>query len=410
MNLPLFVAFRYFKARRSKHIINWISRISIAGIALGTMALIIVLSVFNGLDHLIRSLFSAFDPDIRITATEGKTFRVDTLMLSRIGQTRGVADYCQILEENALLKYRDRQAIATIKGVGPEYTRISGIDSLLDDGEVKLADSDPTLGVIGCELAGELGIGLNFINPIYTYVPKRTGRILLNPLESINRRHLFPSGIFRVQQEYDSKYLIVPLGFARDFFDYPSDEVSSLEIKVNGDRSVSGVISDLTPILGDGYQITDRLGQHADFFRVMKSEKWVILLILSFILMIASFNTISSLTLLMLEKKSDMKVLRGMGASQNKVRQVFLWEGILVTAAGLFIGLILGALVCLAQQQFGIVRFPNSGSFVVSIYPVRMLLTDFLLVTGLVMLIGLFAAWVPLKAMKKRYFGSDSEG
>ncbi|MFA5815933.1 MAG: FtsX-like permease family protein [Bacteroidales bacterium] len=408
MNLPLFIAFRYFKARRSRHIINWISRISVAGITLGTMTLIIVLSVFNGLDHLIRSLFSSFDPDIKITAYEGKTFNADSILLSRVQAIPGVADYCQVLEENALLKYRDRQAIATVKGVGPEFTKVSGIDSLLVDGEVRLAAGGTPMGVIGQELAGELGVGLNFINPIHVYVPKRSGRILLNPMQSINHRYLFPSGIFGVQQDYDSKYLIVPLDFARDFFDYSVGEVSALEVKVTDTRLTSNIIKNLSSVFGKDFRISDRLGQHTDFYRVMSSEKWAIFLILSFILMVASFNTISSLTLLMLEKKTDMQILRSMGASQVKIRQVFLWEGLLVTGIGMVIGLILGAGFCLLQQQFGIIRFPNTGSFVVNVYPVRMLFTDFLLVMLLVGVIGFFAAWVPLRVMKKHYFATDS--
>ena len=408
MNLPFFIAFRYFKARRSRHIINWISRISVAGITLGTMTLIIVLSVFNGLDHLIRSLFSSFDPDIKITALEGKTFNADSVLLNQLGAMPGVANYCQIVEENALLKYRDRQAIATIKGVGPEFTQVSGIDSLLVDGEVRLTPGDTPMGVIGKELAGELGIGLNFINPIHVYVPKRTGSIMLNPLQAINHRYLFPSGVFGVQQDYDSKYLIVPLDFAREFFDYAKGEVSGIELKVTDARQTQEIINKISVVLGKDFKIVDRLGQHADFYRVMSSEKWAIFLILSFILIVASFNTISSLTLLMLEKKADMRTLRSLGASQIKIRQVFLWEGLLVTGVGMLIGLILGALVCLIQQQFGIIRFPNSGSFVVNVYPVRMLLTDFLLVMMLVGVIGYFAAWVPLRVLKKRYFYTDS--
>jgi lipoprotein-releasing system permease protein len=408
MNLPLFIAFRYFKARRSRHIINWISRISVAGITLGTMTLIIVLSVFNGLDHLIRSLFSSFDPDIKITAVEGKSFHADSLFLSRMQNISGVASYSQVLEENALLKYRDRQAIAVLKGVDQEFTSVSGIDTMLIDGEFSLDAGDTPMGVIGQELAGELGIGLNFINPIHVYVPKRSDRILLNPITSINHKFLFPSGVFAIQQEYDAKYLIVPLEFARSFFNYAPDEVTAIELKVNGERNTDYIIKELSSVLGTDFKVADRLGQHEGFYRVMKSEKWAIILILSFILLVASFNTISSLTLLMLEKKADMQIVRSMGASQLKIRQIFLWEGLLVTGVGLAIGLVLGVVVCVVQQQFGIVRFPNSGSFVVNVYPVRMILTDFLLVTGLVGLIGFFAAWVPLRVLKRRYFSNES--
>lgn len=408
MNLPLFIAFRYFKARRSRHIINWISRISVAGITLGTMALIIVLSVFNGLDHLIRSLFSSFDPDIKITAVEGKTFSTDSILIAPLRAMPGIAEWCQVLEENALLKYRDRQAIATIKGVSSEFIRVSGIDSMLVDGEISLAGGDSPMGVIGRELAGELGVGLNFINPIQVYVPKRSGRIHMNPLQSINQRHIFPSGVFGVQQEYDSKYLIVPVDFARDLFDYSEGEVTALEIKVSDPRQTPEIIKNLSMVFGEDFRISDRLGQHAGFYRVMASEKWAIFLILGFILMVASFNTISSLTLLMLEKKVDMQILRSLGASQLKIRKVFLWEGLLVTGIGMVIGLLLGAGFCFLQQQFGIIRFPDTGSFVVNVYPVRMLISDFLLVMVLVGIIGFSAAWIPLRVMRKRYFSTDS--
>jgi lipoprotein-releasing system permease protein len=203
-----------------------------------------------------------------------------------------------------------------------------------------------------------------------------------------------------VQQEYDSKYLLTPIAFARDLFDYKDTDVSAVEIRASGSRKVPEIIRLLQEKLGPEYQVADRLRQHDAFYRVMRSEKWAIFLILSFILIIASFNTISSLTLLMLEKKPDMQILRSLGAGQTKIRQVFLWEGILVTGVGMVLGLVLGGLVCWAQQQFGIVRFPESGSFVVNVYPVRMLVSVFLLVMGLVGVIGFMAAWVPLRVLK----------
>ena len=406
MNYPLFIAFRYLKARRSRHIINWISRISVAGITLGTMALIVVLSVFNGLDHLIRSLFSSFDPDIRITAVEGKTFRTDSLLLADLGQLPGVSEWCLVLEENALLKYRDKQAVATVKGVGPEFMRISGIDTMLIDGEFRLYEENQPMGIIGQELAGQLSVGLNFINPVHVYVPRRTERLILDPLRAISHRYIYPSGVFAVQQDYDSKYFIVPLDFAQDLFGYESGEVSAIEVSLQPGVSAKRVKEQAVTRLGPGFAVADRLEQHADFYRVMSSEKWAIFLILGFILIVASFNTISSLTLLMLEKRADMQILQGMGARRESVRQVFLWEGLLVTGIGMVAGLLLGAALCLVQQHFGIIRFPTSGSFVVDTYPVRMVVTDFFLVTGMVGLIGLMAAWIPLRVMKRRYFAS----
>jgi len=374
----------------------------------GTMALITILSFYNGLDHLIRSLFSSFDPDIRITAVEGKSFMFDSVYRSAIEKTPGIADFSCVLEENALLRYRDRQTVATIKGVDPGFVRVSGIDSMLVDGGFKLYDDSAPMGVIGQELAGQLGIGLNFINPVHVYVPRRTEKLILNPAAAINHRYLYPSGVFSIQQEYDSKYFIVPLEFARDIFGYASQEITAVELRMDGTRKVGMVRSDLRKVFSSGFKISDRLEQHADFYRVMTAEKWAIFLILGFILMIASFNTISSLTLLMLEKKADMQILQGLGARKITIRQVFLWEGMLVTGTGMIAGLVLGAVLCLLQKELGIIRFPSGGSFVVDVYPVKMLISDFIAVGALVSVIGFLAAWIPLRTMAKSYFSAVS--
>jgi len=339
---------------------------------------------------------------------EGKTFSPDSITLVKLGQVPGVVHWCKVLEENALLKYRDRQAVATVKGVGPDFEKISGIDTMLIDGEFKLEQNGIPQGIIGQELAGQLSLGLTFINPIHVYVPRRTNKIVLDPTRAISHKYLFPSGVFAVQQEYDSKYLIVPISFAQDVFGYSAADITAIEISLDGKIRMNQIRNDLSRLFGPGYRIEDRLQQHAEFYRVMASEKWAIFLILGFILLIASFNTISSLTLLMLEKKPDMQLLQGLGARRATIRQVFLWEGLLVTGIGMIAGLILGGLFCILQQQFGFIRFPSTGSFVVDIYPVKMLFSDFVLVTGMVVLIGLAAAWVPLRVMKKRYFAAGS--
>lgn len=406
MRFPLFIAFRYFKARRSRHIINWISRISVAGITLGTMALVIILSVFNGLDHLIRSLFSSFDPDIRITAVEGKSFILSSSDSIRLNSVPGIALWSSVVEENALLRYRDRQAVATVKGVGTEFPSISGIDTMLIDGEFRLYDGEVPMGVIGQELAAQLGIGLNFINPVHVYVPRRTDKIILNPSAAITQRYLFPSGVFAIQQEYDSKYFVVPLAFARDLFSYRDGEVTAIEASLTPGVREKQVVSALREVFKEEFKVAGRLEQHAEFYRVMKAEKWAIFLILGFILLVASFNTISSLTLLMLEKKPDMQIIQSLGARKQTVRQIFLWEGLLVTGVGMAAGILLGTAACLAQQYFGLIRFPSTGSFVVDAYPVKLIFSDFFLVILMVGIIGLLAAWIPLRFMRKTYFSA----
>jgi lipoprotein-releasing system permease protein len=411
MNLPLFIALRYLKARRSRHIINWISRISVAGIAVGTMALIIILSVFNGLEGLIRSLFGAFDPDIRITAVEGKSFSFDDRLRERLENSGAVAHYCEVIEENALLVYRDRQTIATVKGVCDGFNQVSGIDSMIIDGQFQLYQGEMPTGVIGYELASQLGVGLNFINPVHIWVPRRSERLILDPTRAFNHQTIFPAGVFSVQQDYDSKYFIVPADYARELFGYGADELSAIEVSIPQRLSSGTAKTLLKSAFGEEFRIQDRMEQHAYFYKVMASEKWIIFLIMTFILFIASFNTISSLSLLLLEKKADMNTLQSLGAREATVRQVFLWEGILVTGLGLVIGLSVGALICLLQQQFGFIRLPGSGSFVVDAYPVKMIFTDFMLVTLMVGVIGLIASYIPIRIMKRRYFlpGSQDE-
>ncbi len=405
MNFSFFIAKRYLFSRKSRNIINVISWISLAGIGIGTMALILILSVFNGIDGLIKSMFGSFDPDLKISLSEGKTFSPTGDIFEEIKVDPSVAVWCEVLEDNALLSYRERQSPATLKGVSDNFHLISRIDSLIIDGGFRLEEDGRPLAVVGSELAYHLSIGLNFINPLHIYVPRRTKSSIINPMNALNHKILFPSGVFTVQQEYDSQFVIIPIDFCRSLYGY-EDEVSAIEIKVLEGESVEDLKDRLKAILGEGFQVKDRYEQHAYFYKVMSSEKWAIYLILGFILIIASFNTVSSLTLLLLEKKKDMHILRSMGARSNSIRQIFLNEGLLMTAIGIISGLLLGSLICWAQVTFGIIRFPSSGSYVTDIYPVQMEALDFILVGSMVMLIGIFASFIPVRILSKRYFSS----
>jgi lipoprotein-releasing system permease protein len=405
MNLPFFIARRYLISKKSRNVINLISGISVAGITVGTMALIIVLSVFNGLESLIKSLFNSFDPDLKITLVEGKTFSADSAVFDEIRSHPSVAIFSKVLEENALIDYRKRQAIITLKGVESNYSELTGIDSLIVDGTFKLYDEGIPVGVIGYELASQLSVGLAFFDPMYIWVPKKSAGMLLNPASAFNKDYIFPRGIFSVQQEYDSKYLIVPIEFTQNLLE-KTGLVSSIELKVNPGFNHNSVKDKLSGIIGPDYQILTQEEQHQAFYKVMASEKWAIFLILGFILIIASFNTISSLTLLVLEKKRDMHLLQSMGALPYTIRRIFQSEGLLITAIGISTGLILGALICWAQMQFGIIRFPAGGSFIVDIYPLKMEILDFLLVFIMVGLIGFTASVIPVRILSKRYFSS----
>lgn len=405
MNYSFFIAKRYLFSRKSRNIINVISWISLAGIGIGTMALILILSVFNGIDGLVKSMFGSFDPDLKITLSEGKAFSPNTEAFQEIRKDPSVAVWCEVLEDIALIGYRERQSPATLKGVSDNFHLISSIDSLIIDGEFRLHEDGRPLAVVGSELAYQLSIGLNFINPMHLYVPRRTKKTVINPMNAFNHKILFPSGVFTVQQEYDSQYVIIPIDFCRNLFGY-KDEVSAIELKVLENESVEDLKYRIREKLGEGYQVKDRYEQHAYFYKVMASEKWAIYLILGFILIIASFNTVSSLTLLLLEKKKDMHILRSMGAKAKNIRQIFLNEGLLMTAIGIISGLFLGGLLCWAQITFGIIRFPSSGSYVTDVYPVQMELLDFILVGSMVMLIGVFASIIPVRILAKRYFSS----
>ncbi len=405
MNLPFFIAKRYLFSKKSRNIINVISWISLAGVSIGTMALIIVLSIFNGIDGLIKSMFSSFDPDLKITLNEGKTFSPDIPAMHNLQKDPSVAVWCEVVEENALLGYRDRQTPATLKGVSDNFQVLSGIDSMVVDGKFRLEEDNRPLCIVGSELAYRLSVGLNFINPLHIYVPRRTRSAIINPLNAFNHKMLFPSGIFAVQQEYDSKYLIIPIDFCRELLGL-EDEVSAIEIRIVEGYSIDKAKLDMQKLLGPEFQVKDRYEQHAYFYKVMASEKWAIFLILGFILVIASFNTVSSLTLLLLEKKKDMHILQSMGAQPKRIRQIFLTEGLMMTGIGIISGLVLGSLLCWLQITFGIIRFPSSGSYVTDIYPVNMEALDFALVGLMVVIIGIVASIIPVRILGKRYFSS----
>jgi lipoprotein-releasing system permease protein len=408
MNLPLYIAKRYLFARKSQNVINIISAISVVGVATGTMALIVILSVFNGFDSLIKSLFSVFDPDLEISLAEGKTFvPVDDHRFNAVKSHPGVAYYTEVLEENALLMYGERQHIATLKGVGENFEGTSGLERMIVEGSLKLRDEyNNNFAVIGRGLANVLGVGLNFITPLDIYVPRRTASmaaIITNPEQAFNRKMIFPSGVFSVEQELDMSYVVIPVEFARELLEY-RDEVTSIELGLNENFRENQVKEELQQLLGDEFVVKDRYQQHEWLYKVMASEKWAIYLILSFILLVASFNIIGSITMLIMEKKKDMAVLKSMGAGVNLIRKIFLFEGWMISFGGAVAGLIIGLLICLAQMEFGIIKLYGDGSFIIDAYPVELQLSDFFHVLAIVLLIGFFAALVPVNYITRRIF------
>jgi lipoprotein-releasing system permease protein len=402
VKLSLYIAKRYLFAKKSRNAINVISSVSVAGVMVGTMALIIVLSVFNGLESMVRSIFNTFDPDLKITAAEGKTFTTDSSRLVLLSGIKGLVCYSLCLEENALLKYGDKQYIATIKGVDDNYVNVSGIDSTMWEGQFTLrSDQGRPYAIPGVGIANFLGLRINFITPLDIYVPRRTGTASLNAEDAFIKKFIFPSGIYQIEQEYDSKYVYVPIDFARELLEY-TDRVSSVEIKLADNADESAVQKNVSRIFGKGFIVQNKYEQQELFYKVMRSERLAIFFILSLILLIASFSIIGSLTMLIIEKERDIEILKSLGADNILIRKIFIFEGWLISIIGALAGILLGYMVCRLQQTFGLIRL-RSDSLIMDAYPVVIKLRDFIIVPATVLLIGYWAAWYPVRYLTKKY-------
>lgn len=406
MKLSLYIAKRYLFAKKSRNAINVISGISAAGVTIGTMVLIIVLSVFNGLEDMVNTLFSTFDPDLEVKISRGKVFVPGTDQLKALDEMEGIADYSLVLEENALLHYDEKQYIATVKGVNENYPDITGLDSAMWDGSFLLkADNGRSYAVVGLGVANNLGIGLSFITPLIIYVPERVGNVT-DPANAFVRKVIFPSGIFCVEQEYDSRFIYVPIDVMRELLMY-NDEVSSLEIKFTEGTEAEDVQPAVEKLFGPGYTVRNKYQQQEIFYKVMKSERLAIFFILTFILIIASFNIIGSLTMLIIEKERDISILRNLGAANKLIKRIFIFEGWMISVIGAVSGLLLGLLICWLQQEFGMVKLQGE-TLLLDAYPVTMKLTDFFAVLGTVLLIGYIAAWYPAHYMSKKYLKHEN--
>lgn len=408
MKLSVYIAKRYLFAKKSRNAINIISGVSVAGVGVGTMALIIILSVFNGLEGMVSRIFNTFDPDLKITAVEGKVFSPDSVSLLRLSEIKGIESYSLTLEENALLKYDEKQYIATIKGVDDNYPQVSGIDSAMSEGVFELysAGKRPE-AVVGAGVAKYLGLGVFFITPLQIWVPRRTGSINLDPENAFMRRYILPSGIFEIEQEFDSKYIFLPIDFVRELLEY-NTEISSIEIKTSLPEDANRVRSSVRQIFGDKFIVKNRLEQQEIFYKVMRSERLAIFIILTLILLIASFNIIGSLTMLIIEKERDIEILKSLGADNGLIKKIFIFEGWMISIIGAASGLILGFIICWAQQRFGLIKL-NAESLIMDSYPVVMKLKDFLIVPATVLLIGYWAAWYPVRYLTRKYLQKNGK-
>ena len=401
------IARRYLFSKKSHNAINIISGISSAGVGVGAMALVCVLSIFNGFELLISNMFSSFDPDLKITLVHGKTFDSNSPEFSKVRKLKSVAYFTEVVEENALLRFKAKQMPATIKGVSNDFEKMTRIDSIMYDGDFILNDGAFERAVPGVGVAAILGLSAHFIDPLYIYAPKRTSKInLLRPENSFNQMGTFVSGIFSVKQlQYDDHYVIVSIKLARDLFEYDKNKVTSIELKLAKGTDPEITQKQIRMTLGDKYQVKNRYEQQESFFKIMKIEKWFTYLILCFILLIASFNIIGSLSMLIIDKKDDIETLSNLGANNQLIKRIFLFEGWMISVVGAICGIGLGAFLCLLQEYFGILKLGTG--YVVDAYPVQTNVMDFVLVFVTVLVMGFLAAYYPVRYIRKQENISD---
>ena len=406
MNFPFFIARRYLFSKKSTHVINVISSISVIGVAVATMALVIVLSVFNGFHDLVASLFTSFDPQLKVVPVEGKTAPSDDPILAQIRLLPEVDVATETVEDQALAIYDGKQAMVKIKGVDDNFAELSHItDILYGDGSFSLHAANLEYGILGIRLAQTLGIGAQWDGYLKIYAPQKEGQLdLSNPGEGFVADSLNSPGVlFSVRQsKYDKNYIVTSIAFARNLFGQQG-MLSDLEIRLKEGSDLNAVKAEMQKIAGTKYKVLDRFEQQEDTFKIMSIEKLMAYIFLTFILVVACFNIIGSLSMLIIDKKNDVVTLRNLGANDKQITRVFLFEGRMIAVIGAVIGIGLGLLLCLLQQQYGFVRLGESeGSFIVDAYPVSVHYTDVAIIFVTVIAVGWLAVWYPVRALSKR--------
>lgn len=409
MSFPFFIARRYLFSKKSTNAINVISGISVVGVAVATMALVVTLSVFNGFHDLVAGLFTNFDPQIKVLPVKGKTVAADDPVLTEIRRLPQVAVATETLEDQALVVYEGRQAMVKVKGVDENFDSLTHIrEILVGNGEYCLKVADLYYGIIGIRLADALGTGYSFKEPLKVYAPRREGQLdMMNPEDGfIENELLSPGVLFSVQQaKYDKNYIITDIAFARRLFEQQG-MLSSLELRLKPGSDFDAVKERMREIAGDKFRVLDRFEQQEDTFRIMKIEKFMAYIFLTFILIVACFNIISSLSMLMIDKKNDVVTLRNLGASDSQMTSIFIYEGRMISVFGAVLGIGLGLLLCWLQQQYGIVGLgSSSGSFIVDAYPVSVHPEDIIVIFITVILVGFVAVWYPVRYFARRIMG-----
>ena len=407
MNFPFYIARRYLFSKKSTHAINVISLISVLGVAVATMALVVVLSGFNGFSDLVASFFTNFDPQLKIEATKGKAMPADDPLLVKVKHLPGVEVATECVQDQALAVYHDKQAMVTVKGVEDNFDSLTHISNILyGDGDFTLHVANLQYGVIGIRLAQDLGTGVTWQDYLQIYAPQREGQYdASNPTNAFVKDSLVsPGALFQVKQsKYDQGYVITSIDFARRIFNRQG-EITSLELRMKPDVDIDNAKEEIQAMLGDKYKVLDRYEQQADTFNIMRIEKLFAYVFLTFILMVACFNIIGSLSMLIIDKKNDVITLRNLGATDGQIRRIFLFEGRMISAAGAVIGIVLGLILCWLQQTYGLVQLGDqAGNFVVNAYPISVHPEDILLIFLTVILVGWLSVWYPVRYMSRKF-------
>lgn len=406
MNFPFYIARRYLFSKKSTHVINIISGISVVGVAVATMALVVTLSVFNGFHDLVASLLTSFDPQIEIVPTKGKTAPADDPILTKIRNLPQVDVATESVEDQAMAIYKGRQAMIKVKGVEDNFSELSHINDILyGDGEFSLHAANLQFGVVGIRLADNLGMTADWDGQLKIYAPKREGQLdLMNPTEGfVEDSVISPGVVFSVKQaRYDRDYVLTSIAFARNLFGQQG-MLSQLEIRLKPGSDLDAVKAEMQKIAGSKYRVLDRMEQQADTFKIMKIEKFIAYIFLTFILAVACFNIIGSLSMLIIDKKNDVVTLRNMGASDKQIVRIFLFEGRMISAIGPILGILVGLLLCWLQQVYGLVSLGrSSGSFIVDAYPVSVHPEDIIIIFITVLAVGFASVWYPVRYFAKR--------
>ena len=404
MNFPLFIARRYLVSKKSQGAINVISGISVCGVALATLALVCTLSVFNGFQELAETFFTAFDPELKITPSRGKVFDGQASRVRSLLGWPEVEVYSESVEDNTMVQYMGRQCMVVIKGVEKNFDRLTPIDSILyGRGELILQDEVAAYAIPGIQLISILGSSLRFARPYEVYAPKRGVKVnMANPSSSFVKENLFSTGlVFAVNQDkYDASYILTSIAFARKLFQYTT-EVSAINLKLVDGVDTRSVQSRMRKALGEDFIVQNRYEQQTDTYRVMEIEKLISYIFLTFILAIACFNVIGSLSMLIIDKRDDVVTLRNLGATDRQIVRIFLLEGRMISLVGAVAGICLGVLLCLLQQTFGFISL-GSGDFVVDAYPVSVHASDVLIIFVTVIVVGFLSVWYPVHYFSKR--------